>query len=178
MNAVQWLTVAVTLLLLTGWLSWTATRIDRLHTRVETQRAVLESRLLRRSAVTSEVASSGVLDPASSLMLADVAHAAREAEVAAEAAQAESDLTAALNVTFGNVAEVAQLRGDPQVSLLIDELAAACRDVGLARRFYNNTVRAAWRLRRKLRVRLFRLAGRAPAPASAEFDDTVPAGLA
>jgi hypothetical protein len=70
------------------------------------------------------------------------------------------------------------MRRDPDRQALLSELVGACRDVGLARRFHNDSVRAALRLRRRVRVRLFRLAGRTAPPETVEFDDEVPPGLA
>jgi hypothetical protein len=52
------------------YVSWRAGRIDRLHTRVEMARAALDATLLRRSSVALELATSGLLDPATSLLLA------------------------------------------------------------------------------------------------------------
>ena len=54
----------------------------------------------------------------------------------------------------------------------------ACRRVELARRFHNDVVRSCVQLRRKRVVRWFRLAGYTALPATADFDDTPPAGLA
>src|SRR5258707_4668388 len=80
------------------YVSWRAGRLDRLHTRVETARAALDAALVRRSSVTLEIASSGLLDPAASLLLADLAHDARSATAGRELA--ESDLTKALRNAF------------------------------------------------------------------------------
>jgi hypothetical protein len=178
----SWVLPALLLLLvlvvLGSWLSWTATRLDRLHARVDTARAVLDSRLLRRSSVALEAAAAGMLDPAASLVVADAAHAARSAPSAGRE-QAESDLTAALVAAFPDPGVVAELGADEADRReLLSELAGACREVEMARRFHNDSVRAALRLRRRVRVRLFRLAGRTPAPETVEFDDEVPSGLA
>jgi hypothetical protein len=52
------------------YVSWRAGRIDRLHTRVDIARVALDVTLLRRSSVAQELATSGLLDPATSLLLA------------------------------------------------------------------------------------------------------------
>jgi hypothetical protein len=80
------------------YVSWRAGRLDRLHTRVETARASLDAALVRRSSVTLEIAYSGLLDPAASVLLADLAHDARSAQSGRELA--ESDLTRALRTVF------------------------------------------------------------------------------
>ena len=56
-----------------------AGRLDRLHVRLEAADAALDAQLVRRSAAAAELAYSGMLDPASSLLLAD---ASREAQIA------------------------------------------------------------------------------------------------
>ncbi len=58
------------------------------------------------------------------------------------------------------------------------ELAAAVRRVPMARRFHNDSVRAARALRRHRTVRWFRLAGHAPFPLAFEMDDAPPVALA
>ena len=59
------------------YVSWRAGRIDRLHARVDMARAALDVTLLRRSSVALELATSGILDPATSLLLAAAVHDAR-----------------------------------------------------------------------------------------------------
>ena len=54
------------------------------------------------------------------------------------------------------------------------DLAAACRQVTLSRRFLNDGVQAARLLRQGRLVRLFRLAGNAPRPEMFEMDDVAP----
>ena len=67
--------IVVALALFTGvYVSWRAGRIDRLHARVEMARTALDVTLLRRSSVALELATSGLLDPATSLLLAAAVH--------------------------------------------------------------------------------------------------------
>src|SRR5260370_30418612 len=79
--------------------SWRAGRLDRLHARVEAARAALDAALVRRSAVALELAAGGLLDPATSLLIASAAHDARAAGQLDEGAQ--SDLTRALRAALG-----------------------------------------------------------------------------
>ena len=51
------------------YLSYSATRLDRLHNRVETSWANLDGLLQRRAAIAIEIARSEISDPASSLLL-------------------------------------------------------------------------------------------------------------
>ncbi|ADB33463.1 hypothetical protein Kfla_4432 [Kribbella flavida DSM 17836] len=149
---------AVLLLLFVVYGSWTAGRLDRLHHRVATARARLETELARRSALVAELAGSGVLDPASSLLLLDAAHRARTAPEE-EREQRESALTRAIVATGTDVQPWA------------GELAAALRRVQLARRFHNDIVVSTRELRRRRLVTWFRLAGHAPMPCTIELED-------
>jgi hypothetical protein len=174
---VQWVLVVAAVLVALGlYLSWTAGRLDRTHARVDASRAMLDAEFLRRSASTLEFATSGVLDPASSVLLADAASRARTVDEAGRD-QAESDLTVVLTATFGELEVVEPLRFDAESSAAVDELASACRRAAHARRFHNEMVRSALRLRRKRVVRMLGLAGHAPWPEMVELDDAVPAGL-
>ncbi len=70
--------IAVVAVLFIGvYVSWRAGRLDRMHTRLQAARAALDVTLVRRSSVALELASSGFLDPATSLLLASAAHEAR-----------------------------------------------------------------------------------------------------
>jgi len=69
--------VVAAALLIGVYVSWRAGRIDRLHARVEMARAALDVTLLRRSSVALELATSGLLDPATSLLLAAAVHGTR-----------------------------------------------------------------------------------------------------
>lgn len=159
------------------YLSWTAGRIDRLHYRVEGARAALDAALYRRSAIALEVATSGMLDPATSLLIADAARRARAAPPE-EREVAESDFTKALAAVFGEFDDVREIASQPEARELLDELGAVSRRVEMARRFHNDTVASTRALRNRRRVRWFRLAGNAPVPATIEMDDAPPKGLA
>ncbi len=169
-----WIIVIAGVAVLLGvYLSWTAGRIDRLHARVDAARAVLDAQLLRRSGAALDIATGGVLDPASAVLVADAATRARTLGPD-DGEQVESDLTSALSAALDDVEFVGQLRAEEGAGAALDELTAACRRVGHARRFHNDTVRAARRLRSKVLVRWLRLAGHAPWPETVEFDDSVP----
>ncbi len=159
------------------YLSWTAGRLDRLHTRMDAARAALDAQLVRRASVVLEVATSGALDPASSLVLYEAAHAARQAEEEHREV-AESELSQALRAVFADADQVEVLKSAPGGVEAAEQLAAAVRRVPMARRFLNDAVRAARALRRHRKVRWFRLAGHAPFPLAFEMDDEPPADLA
>jgi hypothetical protein len=168
--------IAAALLLVAVYLSWTAGRLDRLHARIDAARAALDAQLLRRASVAQELATAGVLDPAASIVLYQAAHDARQAEED-QREVAESELSQALRAVFAESAQLEAVRAAPGGEATAEELAAAVRRVPMARRFHNDTVRAARALRRHRKVRWFRLAGHAPFPLAFEMDDEPPAVL-
>lgn len=177
-----WWAIGLGALALAGvglYLSSTAGRLDRLHRRIQTSQLSLDAHLLRRSAVALEIAAAGVLDPASSMLIADAAHGARTSvdDDAEARARWESALTQALAATLADPVDVGEVRRSELGDGLMDELAAACLRVELARRFLNDAVRACRQLRGQRSVRWFRLAGHTPMPATWEMDDTIPNGL-
>jgi hypothetical protein len=163
--------IAAAAILAGVYVSWRAGRLDRLHARVETARAALDAALVRRSSVALELAACGLLDPATSLLIAGAAHDARAGGELNELA--ESDLTRALRAALGQPgfrAALAELgRGDE----LLAELEAAAHQVFLARKFYNDAVAVTRAARRRWLARLFRLAGGAPLPEFFEIDDSI-----
>jgi len=123
--------VTLVVVLLAGfYLSMTAGRLDHLHRRIDMSRLALEAQLLRRSSVAIELASSGVLDPATSIVVAEAAHEARTATDGSDVdrALAESDLTAALVAAMDadDVAEVAASAGARRCSPNSMPRAGAC----------------------------------------------------
>jgi hypothetical protein len=108
---VTWTIIVLAILALVLWsfyISWRASRLDRLHNRVEAARTALDLALVRRASAASDLASSGLVDPATSLLLADAVRRARLANPA-ERDLAESDLTRALRATLGEQRDSAEL---------------------------------------------------------------------
>ena len=170
-----------------GWyLLFCARRLDRLHRRVEGAAVALDNQLLRRAQAATELAASGLRDPASAVLVAGAAATAIEAgeDRAAQVAldpfsgsrlddhsddreAAESDLSRALRATLDELPDDHPARAGGH----LDALAAVSHRVALARRFHNDAVSHARAVRRKRLVRLARLAGSAPAPRFVEIDD-------
>lgn len=163
-----------------------AQRMDRLHRRVLRSRSVLEAQLVHRAESAAELAASGVLDPASSVIVGDVAWKAAVraprliggesedlADTGVERGLVESELTMDLRAALGGPDEQAEMRADPAAAAALDSLELACYRAQLARRFHNDAVVAARRLRANVLVRAFHLAGRASMPATFEMDDEV-----
>lgn len=200
-------TLAVAALLLALlWLVWVfANRLDRLHRKVATSRSVLENQLVRRASAAAELASSGLLDPVSSVLVGEAAWAALSAgghgraELVAALPDldrmlgpdgpgaraddpvgrdlAESELSRTVREALADDDEVTVLKAQPGGSELVEALAAAWYRVQLARRFHNEAVAQAQRVRHKVVVRWLRLAGHAPLPQTVEIDDDWPEAL-
>jgi hypothetical protein len=165
--------LAAAIVLLGVYVSWRATRIDRLHVRLETARAGLDAALVRRAAVALELAASRLLDPATSLLLAAAAHEARIAD-GENREFAESDLSRALRAVVEQPDFRTTLVDGRDGAALVEDLDAAVRKVAYARSFYNNAVTATRAARRKLLPRVLPLSGHAPVPQFFEIDDSPP----
>lgn len=176
-----WMLVAVVALgLLFAWyLSTTAARLDRLNKRVETSQHSLDTQLLRRVSLVTDIAGSGLVDPVSAELLADAAHAVRVApqDYSEERAMAESSLTRVINALFDDPENVAALRAIPGGTRAADEIDVVTRRLTMSRRFLNDGVRANRDLRRQKLVRWFRLQGTSEPPQTFEFDDRPPRGF-
>ena len=153
------------------YVSWRAGRLDRLHHRVDAARTALDLALVRRSSVALELATSGLLDPATSLLLAGAVHGTRSENRPRDLA--ESDLTRALRAAFSQPDFRASLSGKEGADELLAEVEAAAHQVFLARKFYNDVVAATRDARRRPLARILRLSGRARAPEFFEMDDSL-----
>jgi hypothetical protein len=150
------------------YLSYSATRLDRLHNRVETSWANLDGLLQRRAAVALEIAKSEIADPASSLLLTAAAHQAREAQMSARS-QAESGLSGALGLLLNDGHLVS---GSIEKDLL-RELSELTDKIRVAIALHVDAVHRTQMVRRKPVFRIFRLAGSAPLPVTYEFEADV-----
>jgi hypothetical protein len=172
-----WTIIVLVVLAVVLWgfyVSWRASRLDRLHNRVEAAHTALDLALVRRSSAAAELASSGVLDPATSLLLADAVLRARQAGPA-ERDLAESDLTRALRATLGEPGLRAELAADEGAEILVGEVEAAARQVFLARKFYNDVAGRTLDARRRPLARVLRLSGSAEQPEFFDMDDEMSA---
>jgi len=161
--------VIVLVVVLAIWyLSYSATRLDRLHNRVETSWANLDGLLQRRAAVALEIAKSEIADPASSLLLNAAAHQARDAQMSARS-QAESGLSGALGLLLNDGHLVS---GSIEKDLL-RELSELTDKIRIAIALHVDAVNRTQMVRRKPVFRIFRLAGRAPLPVTYEFEADV-----
>jgi hypothetical protein len=162
------LVVALLLLIALWYLSFLATRLDRLHHRVETSWANLDVLLQKRAAVALEIAHSDIADPASSMLLTGAAYQARDADIQNRSA-AESGLSGAL----GLLLEDSQHLATAADSALLTELSALTDKVRVAIALHTDAVTRTQMVRRKFIVKIFRLAGTAPLPITYEFESDV-----
>ncbi|MDO4900432.1 hypothetical protein [Actinomyces sp.] len=172
-----------------------ALRVDRLHRQVLGSRATLEAQLVHRAQAAADLAASGLLDPASALLLSRAAHDALDADgqlvddgldVDASGrrgadsggprsrARIESDLSRVIRTVVGLQARAA-LGAEPLGRELLARLDKAAYRLVLARRFHNTHVAEAQRQRRTLDVRVLHLAGHAPLPQTFDIDDATTA---
>lgn len=187
-----WTIIVLVVLALVLWgfyVSWRASRLDRLHNRVEATRTALDLALVRRASAASDLALSGLLDPATSVLLADAVRRSRQAGQA-ERDLAESDLTRALRATLGDPEfrlELVESDGaaraegtstvepDDQAEL-IEEVERAAHQVFLARKFYNDVAGRTIYARDRPLAKALRLSGSAPAPEFFDMDDALAEG--
>ena len=161
--------IALFLIAFFAWyLSYSATRLDRLHHRVETSWANLDGLLQRRAAIAIEIASSDISDPASSLLLTFAAHQARDASIR-DRSQAETGLTGALGILIESSTSIS----GPIEQDLIRELKELTEKIKMAVSMHVDAVTRTQMVRKKWFMRFFRLAGNAPEPVTYEFEGDV-----
>jgi hypothetical protein len=169
MLPIGWLVFAVLVaILLTMWVTFTLTRLDRLHARVDAAQASLDAQLVRRAAA--------LLSVAEQLTGAPDLEPHRRPDVVARAAlslDSGDDRQGAENAVGHAVARVldgpAVLAPEAQ-----SELRETAARVLIARRFYNDAVRDTRTLRTRRMPRLLHLAGRRAMPQFFDIDDTLP----
>lgn len=170
MLPVGWLFGAVVVaVLLTTWVTFTLTRLDRLHARVDAAQAAMDAQLVRRAAALLHVAESGAGGLPDDLRAALNQVATRALNVTGSADERQD----AENAVGRAVRELA-VAPYPLGQDAAEELNEAAARVLIARRFYNDAVRDTRALRARRLPRLFRMAGRRALPEFFDIDDTVP----
>jgi hypothetical protein len=168
--SVGWLVAAVVVaVLVTMWITFTLTRLDRLHARVDAAQAAMDAQLVRRAAALLHVAESpdsGVAAPERDSYHRIASRALNVPETDAERQDAEN--------AVGRVVSALVSRADALPTELLAELQEASARVLIARRFYNDAVRDTRALRGRRLPRVFRMAGRRAMPQFFDIDDTVP----
>ena len=219
----SWSEIAIIALVIIGLGIWVAAanaqRLDRVHRKVVASRLALDAQLLRRSNAAASLAGSSILDPVSSVLLMEMAHAvsgstddgdqelvvavpdlselvglhrsefqrtgpsrtsvirALDGTLGKDRESGESALTAVARELFESEEETKIFYECSESAASLDALSAAWYRVQLARRFHNEAVLQAQRVRANPFVRVLRLAGHAAMPATVEFDDAWPLAL-
>jgi hypothetical protein len=166
MLSAGWLIAAVLVaILLTTWVTFTLTRLDRLHARVDAAQAALDAQLVRRAAALlhlAEMPGSGIA-AGTALDLAVAAHEALGVNPA--------DRQAVENKVGRSIAGLSEQRATLPAEPA-SELSEAATRVLIARRFYNDAVRDTRTLRSRRMPRLLHLAGNRELPQFFDIDDT------
>ena len=174
MPPVLWSALAVVVaVLLTMWITFTLTRLDRLHARVDAAQAAMDAQLVRRAAALLHVAES----PDSGVPDDRRAGYDAIAQAALNTGDAGDERQAAENAVGRAVAELAELP-QPLRPDAAAELREAAARVLIARRFYNDAVRDTRALRARRMPRVLHMAGRRAMPQFFDIDDTLPAAEA
>ncbi|MEU4672704.1 NUDIX hydrolase [Amycolatopsis sp. NPDC023774] len=157
MTWLAWLIPVLAAIVVLGglFLVATANRLDRLHVRMDAGWAALDAALARRAVVARAVAA--LLDGTGPGL-----HAAAERAERASRAEREADENE-LTLRLGAIDRTAL------PPALAEELTDAEHRVVIARRVHNDAVRDTLALRRRRKVRYFKLAGTAPLPEYFEF---------
>ncbi len=168
MLPVGWLIAAVVVAILVSmWVTFTLTRLDRLHARVDAARAALDAQLVRRAAALLHLAEAPEtpLEPGERAELQAVALAATSPEGPERREGVENAVGRAVTRLVGGTGLGAEAAA---------ELREAAVRVQVARRFYNDAVRDTRTLRARRMPRLLHLAGRVELPQYFDIDDTEP----
>jgi hypothetical protein len=148
----MWIVVGVVaaVVLVATYLTWLASRVDRLHARVAATFSALDAQSVRRAAA------------AAAMDLADVQTAAKAVLGAHpdDREAAENDLTRALRAA----------ESDPGPAV-VASVVEPSRRLALARQVHADVVRDALAVRRRWLIRLLRLARRHPEPRFFDIDD-------
>ncbi|WP_018500110.1 hypothetical protein [Parafrankia discariae] len=163
--------VVVAVVVIATYLTWLASRLDRLAGRVDATRAGLVTQLVARADAAYELATRRDLaELAGAAGRARVGHAdlLAGAGLGTAAEDAENELSRALRAP----AVVAVGRHAPAEVAAVDSAAAR---VALARQFHNDAVGDVRSLAGRRLVRVLHLSGHRPLPAYFEIDDALPA---
>jgi hypothetical protein len=168
MLSAGWFIAAVVVaVLLTAWITFTVTRLDRLHARVDAAQAALDAQLVRRAAAVLRVVDAGDVQ-----LIPDARR--RYELVTRQALDATGDVRQAAENEVGRVVMELMTNGPELGELAAAELHEAAERVLIARRFYNDAVRDTRSLRGRRMPRLLHLSGRREMPQFFDIDDTVP----
>jgi hypothetical protein len=171
----KYLFAAALILLIFFWyLSFSASRLDRLHHRVETSWQHLDALLQRRASIALDIAHDTDLDPAMDILLTASAYESRKLEssfsdFAQERSEAESMLSESLKVLTESA-----LAHEIDVKVKhLNQLREITEKVKIAIAVHLEAVNAVRNLRSKVIFRIFHLYGHAKLPFRYSFEDDI-----
>ena len=175
MTWIGWTVVVVTLVALvaTVQLARYVRRVDRLDAEVQRTRAVLESQLGARATRAVELAHSPRMDPATAMLLADVAgqvleSAEEDSGEAGATAAAEAELSRSLTLLLPGIK--AEAEGSPGALALVERLERACERVRIAQHLHNARVAKAVEIRSRYPATVTQLLGLTAPPVPFDID--------
>jgi erythromycin esterase-like protein len=146
------ITVVAVIVLIATYVTWSASRVDRLHARASAAFSALDAQSVRRAAVAAEAGGEDVQAAARTVLTAHPDD--RET--------AENDLTRTLRTWLD--------KAEPDKTA-IEALSDTSRRLALARQVYTDLARDALAVRRHPLVRLLGLTRRHPVPRFFDIDD-------
>jgi hypothetical protein len=156
--------IALIIVLIIAWyLTFTASRLDRLHHRVETSWASLDALLQQRATLALEVSHLPGIDPAVAMVLTQSAFLAGEADIA-DRSEAEEGLAATVALLYET--EDFHMK-NPGLS---ERITGVTKRIEMAMQLHREAVHTTQVQRARPLVRIFRLAGSAPLPVIHPFE--------
>jgi len=163
--------IAILIFLLVVWyLSYVASRLDRLHHRAETSWEHLDALLQRRAALALEITLQCDLDPATHFLITQAATSARRSNQQ-DRSEWESSLSGALATLMAEGGSLDESASPHKFEEFTEELATLTETIRRAIIVHREAVDSAKRLRSRWYVRFFHLAGRAPLPVRYAFEE-------
>ncbi len=164
MDALLIAVTVVGVVILIAWvLSYRASRIDRLHARIEGCWHALDAMLVRRSEALLELANSGTLDPASSLLLSYGVSEVLEVDEPGPhhpvRVERENGLAETATIVIAQAAPAALASVDADMRATVEQTS---RQVNVAASFYNDAVTDVIAIRDQALTKIACLAGKAP----------------
>lgn len=162
MTKLGWLIFAVSVVVISLILIRYARRVDRLHRRVVQAKATLDHALSQRRSLVRSLVEHPDFDSAARQRLASLLDVAEQHPSEAN----ESALSRALREERSAVMEVETVGYGEG-----NDVSEVSRQLAMARRFHNQEVEQVRRIRARMIVRVFHLAGRAQLPDTYDMDD-------
>ena len=162
------LLIVLIVVLFAWYLSFSESRLDRLHHRVETSWEHLDALLQRRAALALEISHLCELDPATEFLLTESAYVSREDSIS-DRSDAERSLSESMSFLKSAAAS-----GEVNIPFpLLEELTTLTEKITFAISIHLEAVTSVEKMRSRFIYKFFRLAGRAKLPIRYSFEEDV-----